>query len=93
MIRSFMKSTQPGPTMHKPVPMGTRVRRPLDRGTGYPHFVGTVVGIASCHVIYHYIVVIDQPIDVDNEMHSTISVPGTLLDSEDGVKNWLLPVQ
>lgn len=55
-----MQSQQPGPSMHKPVPMGTRVR---------------------------YIVSLDEPIEVDGEPHHAISVPGSLLDSEDGTTN------
>lgn len=85
-----MQSQQPGPSMHKPVPMGTLVRRSEDRGSMYPPFTGTVTGIASCHVIHHYIVSLDAPIEVDGEQHHAISVPGTLLDSEDGATNWLL---
>lgn len=72
------------PSMHKPIPMGTRVSHKTGYGTGYPDFTGTVVGIASIHAIYHYIVALDLGIVVDGEIHTALSVPGTLLVGTDG---------
>lgn len=48
------------PTLHKPVPMNTRVALP-EEWLGR-HVTGTVVGIASIHVVFQYIVLLDSPI-------------------------------
>lgn len=72
------------PTMHKPIPMGTRVR--LVKDSGFPNNLGMgeVVGIASMHVIFNYIVLFDEPFQTEYGTHRAISVMGTLLEKEDG---------
>lgn len=47
------------PTLHKDVPLQTRVR--VDAQYLGKEVTGTVAGIASIHVIFHYIVILDQP--------------------------------
>lgn len=44
------------PTLHKPVPMGSRVYIPEYFSSKRKKLAGTVVGVASLHVIYTYIV-------------------------------------
>lgn len=81
------------PSMHKPIPMGTRVRVPA----GYAcanEIVGTVVGISSWHVVFMYIVLLDEALDTDYGFQRAISVHGASLVSEDGSMNWkILPEQ
>ncbi len=75
------------PTMHKPIPVGTRVRVPA----GYAcadAITGTIVGISSWHVVFMYIVSLDVPLDTDYGMQSAIVVHGPSLESEDGTANW-----
>lgn len=83
------------PTLHLPIPLETRVRviraffAPIPRED---RFVGTVVGIATMHVIFTYIVLLDTPWqDPDFGLTRAIVVQGTGLESEDGTKNWRLP--
>ena len=70
------------PTLHKPFSVNTRIKLPhyfsSDKDT--PLF-GTVVGIASMHVIFNYIVLLDKPIQTNY---------GPELKSEDGKTNWRL---
>ena len=84
----MVNMNSPGPTMHKHIPMGTYVRTRED--SGYPKVSGRVVGIASMHIIFIYIVLLDSALIVDNEMHEAITVLGTQLESVDGTCNWLL---
>jgi hypothetical protein len=82
------------PTMHKPVPLGSRV---VIRGGLYSNTLkelrGEVSGIASMHVLFHYIVSLDPDSYIETEYgtYKTISVLGTFLESEDG-SNWHLDV-
>ena len=78
----------PTPTLHKPIPMGSAVRSM--EGCGLPQFTGTVVGISSQHVIFHYIISLDSPIVVEGEEHLAVTAPGTLLESLDRSSNWRL---
>lgn len=75
------------PTLHKPVPMGVRVVIP-------EYFVGKkmkgeVAGISSMHVIFHYIVLLDEPIESEFGLQKAITVGGPQLEAEDG-SNWRL---
>lgn len=79
------------PTLHKSVPLQTRVRTIKD--SGYPVVTGRVVGVASIHIIFTYIVLLDEPILLPGaweevERHDAITVPGTALETEDGTSNW-----
>ena len=80
------------PTLHKPIPMNTRVRVVKDfwgSGIQENQFVGTVVGIASMHVIFIYIVLLDTPaLDPDFGEIRAIPIGGSGLESEDGLTNW-----
>lgn len=70
------------PTLHKPIPMGARVVLPEEF---YGGGKGTVVGISSMHVIFNYIVLLDEPKeDSDYGTWKAISVSGTVLTGEDG---------
>lgn len=76
------------PTLHKPVPMGQRVRVPK-------HYLGkdatgTVEGISFMHVIFVYIVRLDEPHPSEHGEIRCITVGGADLDSEDGLTNWRL---
>ena len=72
------------PTLHKPVPMETRVRY-----AGTDH-VGTIVGVASMHVVFMYIVLLDTPIDSPEGRVRAIVAGGPQLESEDGLTHWRL---
>jgi hypothetical protein len=73
------------PTLHKPIPMNTRVSIPMLNGS-----FGRVVGIASMHVIFCYIVLLDDHLEINDEVVSAVSISGTELVSEDGKTNWRL---
>jgi len=75
------------PTLHEPIPMGTRVIVPAAY-CGAPK-VGTVVGIASCHVIFHYIVLLDEPHETCLGLVRAVSVSGCDLRGELG-EDWRL---
>lgn len=77
-----------GPTMHKPVPMNSRVRIPTEY-LGYPT-TGTVVGIGAMHVIFLYIVLLDKPHASEHGEIRAMTVGGSQLESEDGLTNWRL---
>lgn len=77
------------PTLHHPVPLGTRVR--IQPGTpNEKTFPGTVAGIASMQVIFIYIVILDTPIENEYGSNKAVAVPGTCLVSEDGTTHWRL---
>lgn len=83
----------PKPTLHRPIPLGTRVRLP-DTYVG-PDVFGTVTGISTCHVVFFYIVTLDEAVhdaryDVGDVpgMISTVTVLGTELTAEDGSQPW-----
>lgn len=91
-VITVMKMSKPlaprEPTLHKPVPMGARVRVP-------PHFLGhtatgTVVGISFVHVVFSYIVLMDEPFPSEYGECRALCVGGAELDSEDGKSNWRL---
>lgn len=76
------------PTLHTPIPLQTRVLVPT-------HYVGkkvrgTVAGIASLHVIFTYIVILDEPIDHEQGVTTAITITGTDLMNLDGVYEWRL---
>jgi hypothetical protein len=76
------------PSLHKPVPMESRVIVPkhyLDRDD----VKGTVVGVASMHVIFTYIVLLDEPIDTEYGTCRAIVVNGPELRGENG-EDWRL---
>lgn len=76
------------PTLHKPVPMRTRVRLP--KHYLGPHVTGTVAGIAFMHVIFSYIVILDEEYNSDHGPILAITIGGSELESEDGTDNWRL---
>ena len=65
------------PTLHKPIPMNTRVR--LDTSIYPGNILGTVIGISFQHVIFGYIVLLDEPITYMDDTFGAISVPGPQL--------------
>ena len=75
------------PTMHKMVPMNSRVWIP------WQHFgkpvSGTVVGISSYHDIFNYIILLDISVPTPYGDIRAASVPGTELVGIDG-RNWKL---
>lgn len=72
--------------MHKPVPMNTRVKIP-DSYLGKRHY-GTVVGVSFVHVVFGYIVLLDESHLADFGEIKAICVNGPELESEDGMTNW-----
>lgn len=78
------------PGLHKPVPMNARVRIPehyLGRGK---RDTGTVVGIAAIHVVFSYIILLDEPIETEYGQTRALSIGGAQLESEDGLTHWRL---
>jgi hypothetical protein len=69
------------PTLHKPVPIGSKVR------VEDTSITGEVVGISSMHVIFQYIILLDNPIEDEYGIHKAIVYPGSLLEALDG-SNW-----
>ena len=71
------------PTLHKPVPMDTRVVIPA----GYCSLAavqGTVVGISCLHVIFGYIVLLDEAITTDYGEQRAVIVYGSQIETPDG---------
>jgi hypothetical protein len=74
------------PGLHNPVPMNARVRIP-SYYTGKVR-TGTVVGVAAAHIIFSYIVLLDEPYQTEFGEVRALSIGGPELDSEDGTRNW-----
>lgn len=79
------------PTLHKPVPMNSRVRLPLEwcpgPAVGIPA-KGTVVGIASVHVVFQYIVLLDTPIISEYGQQRAVVCGGPQLTCLETGKDW-----
>jgi hypothetical protein len=73
------------PALHKEVPMQARVRV-----RNHPELVGTVEGVASTHIVFHYIVRLDEETFLEGPglLVRSIDVPGTELESPDGTVHW-----
>lgn len=76
------------PTLHKPIPMGTRVVVPAGWCSTGP-VTGTVEGIAFMHVIFGYIVVLDEPIQTEFGAQRAVAVTGPQLTGVNG-EHWRL---
>jgi len=76
------------PSLHLPVPMQTRCR--VDAQYLGKEVTGIVGGIATCHVMFHYIVILDEPYvePVTGETFTAISVLGPHLMDEGGRYAW-----
>lgn len=74
--------------MHKDIPLQTRVI--VDAQYLGKDVTGTVGGIASMHVVFHYIVVLDEPHVFEDETYTAISVIGSHLKNLDGEFAWRL---
>jgi len=73
------------PTLHKPIRMNSRVIVPeMYLGENRKSYSGTVVGISMQHVIFTYIVLLDEPSTYDGEEIKAIVVPGPDLRGADG---------
>lgn len=68
------------PTLHKPVPMGTRVKIQPP----YPGDLGTVVGISMIHVVFSYIVLLDKEIETEYGPQRAIVIPGPAIETPEG---------
>lgn len=81
------------PSMHLPVPMQSRCR--VDAQYLGKEALGIVAGIASCHVVFHYIIILDEPhVDLESgETFTAISVLGPHLMDESGKYAWRLTAQ
>lgn len=76
------------PTLHLPVPLQTRVK--IDPQYLNRESIGTVAGIAQLHVVFQYIVVLDEPFEFDGETHTAITVAGPHLMDLEGRYAWRL---
>lgn len=78
------------PTMHKPVPMGAEVIIPVGPFSDRIR-KGKVAGISFIHVIFNYIVILNDGDEYETEYgtQKAISVPGPTLEKPDG-GNWRL---
>ncbi len=74
------------PTLHKPVPMNSRVALP-EEWLGR-HATGTVVGIASIHVVFQYIVLLDTPIVSEYGEQKAVVCGGPQLTCLETGKSW-----
>jgi hypothetical protein len=87
----MIKNNTLQPTLHKPVPLQTRVIVPVQYlGADKHNFKGIVAGIATVHVIFTYIILLDEPIVTNDGLTSAIIVDGPNLMDEDGVYAWRL---
>lgn len=80
----------PPPLLHLPIMLGSRVRIPavyLSKEVS-----GTVAGISSLGIMFHYIVILDEPHVFEDQTHAAISVVGTQLMNEAGSYEWRLPL-
>lgn len=77
------------PTLHKPVPLDSRVKIPSYFHKDKPSRFGKVVGIASMHVIFTYIVLLDKPLETQFGTVEAVVVNGSELESVTG-ENWKL---
>ena len=79
------------PTLHNPVPMESCVSIPKYYSNSGERILGTVVGISSMHVIFQYIVLLDEPLKTPEGTVRAVVVNGPELVGEDGNKNWRIP--
>ena len=77
------------PTLHKPVPMYSRVKIPKRYHGLDEDVIGTIVGVSSVHVIFTYIVYLDNELKSSFGSVRGIVVPGPELEGLDGT-NWRL---
>lgn len=84
-IETNLQKPRQQPTLHKPVPMGARVIVPAHYA-GHP-VRGEVVGISMMHVIFTYIVLLDEPIESEHGLLKALTIGGPELEAEDG-GNW-----
>lgn len=81
------------PSMHKPVPMGARVKIPPYYFNADKEIWGTVEGVSWKHVIFIYIVVLDERIETDDlGSIKAVTVSGPELEGEDGL-HWRVDAQ
>jgi hypothetical protein len=76
------------PSIHKPVPMGARVVLP-EHYLGRPNVTGTVVGIASLHIFFTYIILLDAEIQTEYGPQKAVVVLGQELRGVNG-EDWRL---
>lgn len=76
------------PSLHKPVPMGTRVLM-KEELTGKEES-GRVVGIATMSMIFQYIVLLDNPHECEYGSIEAVAVPGSMLINEETGRSYRL---
>lgn len=81
-----MEDTHYTPTLHNPIPMGTKVKIP-DHYLKEKGVTGVVAGISSIHVIFIYTVILDREVSSTYGNIRVLCVPGTELEGLDG-ENW-----
>lgn len=74
------------PTMHKPIPLQTRVILP----DYHNNMTGTVCGIATMGIFFTYIVLLDKPINNEYGENSAVVANGLELKSEVTGLKWLI---
>lgn len=84
----IITSPQLTPIFHKVVPMETRVKVPSSYLNNRQNVSGTVVGISFAHVVFGYIVLLDEPFQAERlGKIRALVVLGSELEAEDG-SNW-----
>jgi len=76
---------QPMPTLHKPVPMGVRVKIPGHYHGKDREVWGEVQGVASAHVVWTYIVILEKELETPFGTVRAVTVPGPELEGEGGI--------
>jgi len=75
------------PVLHKAVPMGVRVKVPPAYLKGRQNVWGTVVGVSFAHLVFGYIVFLDESFQAEHGEIRALTVIGSELEAEDG-SNW-----
>lgn len=88
-LSAIMETSVLQPTLHKPVPMGSRVKVPKYFHSSSAELWGEVVGISFAHVIFGYIVLLDEPLETLYGPQKAVVVNGPELEGPDGT-NWRL---
>lgn len=80
------------PTLHADVPLQTRVR--VDAQYLGKEVTGIVAGIASLHVVFSYIIILDEPYQHEGETYTAIIAIGShLMEHATGKYAWRLTPQ
>lgn len=76
------QSNVPTPTLHKPIPLGVKVR--TKPGATTESISGEVVGISFENIFFSYIVLLDTPLKTKYGLEKAVAIPGVCLEGVDG---------